>query len=212
MTTTTNPATDKARAASSAQTLRLLRQLHLYFGLFITPALLFFAFTGAVQTLSLHEAAGTSYKPPNALAVWAQIHKNQTWQLPARRLPPPRQNQPGANANAGAAAEPGEPASPAASPGGGAGASQKSQGAGPKVSAAPSPTASTPAASRKPETLSAKQKQHLPLKLFFLLVSLGLFSSTLTGIYMAYKYNRNKLLVTGLLLAGAIVPLALLPF
>jgi ABC-type molybdate transport system permease subunit len=36
--------------------------------------------------------------------------------------------------------------------------------------------------------------------------------STLTGIYMAYKFNRSKLLVTGLLLAGIVVPLVLLPY
>jgi hypothetical protein len=50
------------------------------------------------------------------------------------------------------------------------------------------------------------------MKIFFLLVTLGLSSSTLTGIYMAYKYNRSKVLVTVLLLAGVLVPLALLPF
>ena len=60
--------------------------------------------------------------------------------------------------------------------------------------------------------LSRKEHEHLPEKLFFLVVSLGLFSSTLTGIYMAYKFDRNKWLVTGLLIAGIAVPLVLLPF
>jgi hypothetical protein len=50
------------------------------------------------------------------------------------------------------------------------------------------------------------------MKIFFLLVSAGLFVSTLTGIIMAYIYNRNKLVVTALLLAGILIPLALLPF
>jgi hypothetical protein len=50
------------------------------------------------------------------------------------------------------------------------------------------------------------------MKIYFLLVTLGLFTSTLTGIYMAYKYNRNKMVVTGLLIAGILIPLFLLKF
>ena len=33
--------------------LRVLRKMHLYLGVFTAPALLFFAFTGALQTFSL---------------------------------------------------------------------------------------------------------------------------------------------------------------
>ncbi len=50
------------------------------------------------------------------------------------------------------------------------------------------------------------------MKIFFLMVSIGLFVSTLTGLYMSYKYKRNKLVVTGVLAAGVVVPLVLLPF
>ncbi len=50
------------------------------------------------------------------------------------------------------------------------------------------------------------------MKIFFLLVAIGLFTSTLTGIYMSYKFIRNKLVVTALLIAGTIIPLLLLPF
>lgn len=50
------------------------------------------------------------------------------------------------------------------------------------------------------------------MKIFFLLVSVGLFLSTLTGIYMAYRYSRGRLLISGLLLAGVVLPLLLLPF
>ena len=38
---------------SKNDTLKLFRTLHLYIGTFIAPALLFFAFTGALQTFSL---------------------------------------------------------------------------------------------------------------------------------------------------------------
>ncbi len=70
-----------ARRPTSANLLKSLRKLHLYVGLFIAPALLFFAFTGAVQTLSLHEGAGDSYAPPKWLAELSQVHKNQTLQM-----------------------------------------------------------------------------------------------------------------------------------
>ncbi len=50
------------------------------------------------------------------------------------------------------------------------------------------------------------------MKIFFLLVAIGLFTSTLTGIYMSYKFMRNKLVVTGLLAAGILIPLLLLRF
>ena len=51
--------------SSSHTLLKYLRLIHLYIGVFIAPALLFFAFTGALQTFSLHETTrGSSYKPP----------------------------------------------------------------------------------------------------------------------------------------------------
>jgi hypothetical protein len=73
----------------------------------------------------------------------------------------------------------------------------------------PDHAAARPSVSQ-PAPLASKQKQHLPMKIFFLLVALGLFTSTLTGIYMAYKYDRNKLLVTAVLIAGLAVPSLLL--
>ena len=161
----------------SAATLRLFRKTHLYFGLFISPALLFFAFTGSVQTLSLHEAAG-NYKPPALLAELGQIHKKQTRVMPAHK---PQ--------DAGAA-------------GHDAGATRNGAHADHAVTQAAAP--------QPAPTLASKQKQHLPMKIFFLLVAVGLFTSTLTGIYMAYKYDRNKLLVTAVLIAGVAVPSLLL--
>jgi hypothetical protein len=50
------------------------------------------------------------------------------------------------------------------------------------------------------------------MKIFFLLVAIGLFTSTLTGIYMSYKFVRNKLTVTAVLLAGILIPILLLRF
>lgn len=166
--------------SSSHAVLRLFRTLHLYIGIFISPALLFFAFTGALQTFSFHETTqGSSYKPPKWIATLAQLHKKQTMEVPVRKPRPPFAEGP---AGGGRGDHPGDAAK---APGG-------------TQSAAPQP--------------SAKPKSHLPMKIFFLMVSIGLFVSTLTGLYMSYKYKRNKLVVTGVLAAGVVVPLVLLPF
>jgi hypothetical protein len=175
--------------------LKTLRNVHLYFGTFISPALLFFAFTGALQTFGLHEAShdGGSYKPPAWAVKLGQLHKKQTLEMPNRRPQAgPAADKPKADRPAGADGDAG------------------SKGHGHRDSdqaAQTSPAAPAPAAPAPP------QKHHGPMKWFFLLVSIGLFTSTVTGIYMSYKYVRNsKIVVTALLVAGVIVPLLLLPF
>jgi hypothetical protein len=163
-------------------TLKLLRKLHLYVGVFIAPALLFFAFTGAMQSFSLHETTqGSSYKPPAWLVALGQLHKKQTTDVPVRKQRPVAPDQPSADAK--------------------------------KVDkAAPLPLANTAPSGAKPEPSTPRPKTHLPMKIFFVLVSAGLLVSTLTGIYMVYKYSRRKVLISGLLLAGIIVPILILPF
>jgi uncharacterized iron-regulated membrane protein len=67
--------------------LKVIRFIHLYVGVFIAPAIVFFAFTGALQTLSLHVSVkGGSYKPANWIVVLAQLHKRQTTDLPLNKL------------------------------------------------------------------------------------------------------------------------------
>ncbi len=163
-----------------ANTLKLIRQTHLYIGIFISPALLFFALSGALQTFRLHEITpGSSYRPPAWVLTLAAIHKHQMAVGP----PPKAVSGPG-SAAAGKSARRAD-ASPAP---------------GRKPAADPSLAAPAAAAS------------HLPMQIFFLLVAIGLFTSTLSGVYMAYRYNRSKPLVTGLLLAGIALPLLLLRF
>jgi hypothetical protein len=150
--------------------LKYIRLIHLYLGVFIAPALIFFAFTGALQTFSLHETTrGSSYKPPAWIVTLGQLHKKQTTVVPVRKLPPP-----------GKAAAPDDKSQPF-----------------PAAPSQPSPVVP------KPHTL--------PLKIFFLIVSIGLFTSTITGLYMSYKYIRNRRLVTAVLVAGTIIPV-ILPF
>jgi hypothetical protein len=167
--------------SSSHTLLKYLRLIHLYTGVFIAPALLFFAFTGALQTFSLHETTrGSSYKPPAWAVMLGQIHKKQTPIVPVKKAPPPDKQA--------------DKAAP-----------EKAQ----------SSTTSQPASTEAPKPTSeaaAKSHNPLPLKYFFLLVSIGLFVSTLSGLYMSYKYIRNRGLITVILLGGIIVPALLTVF
>jgi hypothetical protein len=152
--------------------LKIVRQVHLYVGVFIAPALLFFALTGGLQVFSLHETSrGSDYKPPEWLVVMAQVHKKQTTAV--RKRPVDADGRP-----------------PAA--------------------AASVPMASTvPLVTAKSDMPRMDAKHPLPLKIFFAFVALGLFLSTLIGLYMAYRYTRKPMLVTVLLLAGVVLPIVL---
>ncbi|MGA7155583.1 MAG: PepSY domain-containing protein [Acidobacteriaceae bacterium] len=157
--------------STSHRILKLARQLHLFTGLFIAPAILFFALSGALQTFNLHENShtGGAYKPPTWIVTLSQIHKHQTATIPVRK-PRPDADAPKHDKHAD------------------------------------QPASTTP---RPPEP---PQKTHTPMKIFFLIVSIGLFTSTLTGIYMAYRFNRSKLVMSAVLLAGILVPVILLRF
>jgi hypothetical protein len=176
--------------SSSHTFLKFTRLIHLYIGVFISPALLFFAFTGALQTFSLHETTrGSNYKPPAWAVTLGQIHKKQTPIVPTRKTPPP--DRP--DDKAAAQSKPERP--------------DKSQ-------QATNEPQSTPGAAARlsPDAIVAKPHNALPLKIFFLLVAIGLFTSTLTGLYMSYKYIRNRRLITTILIAGVIIPILLTIF
>ena len=245
------PLTARApRTGSRAHALlRFIRKVHLYFGVFISPALLFFAFTGALQTFSFHEQTqGSSYKPPAWLASLAQLHKKQTTEVPVRRPRPnfadnPQQPSRGINAS-GQNSQPTSasnavPADEAQKEAGHEGhghhahhnASQNNLSQASPSQTRPSqtspgqqiarPAASAPAVPNTtvaPNSLQSgrtpegPRKSHLPMKIFFLIVSIGLFLSTVTGIYMSYKYTRRAWLITAVLITGVVLPLLLLPF
>ena len=172
--------------------LRLVSKVHLLLGVFTTPALLFFAFTGAMQTFSLHETTqGSNYKPPVWIARLAQLHKKQDATVPQRKIRPTA-IEGGTRGNSGNALE-----SPASG-------SQSAPGQASKKAGGPDSRIGGPA--------PAARKSHLPMKIFFLLVSVSLALSTLTGVYMSYKFDRRRWRLAGLLVAGLVVPLLLLPF
>ncbi|HWA93331.1 MAG TPA: hypothetical protein VG844_01930 [Terracidiphilus sp.] len=74
-----------------ASSIKSIRLVHRYLGLFFAPAIIFFAFTGALQTFGLHEnSQNSSYVPPRWIVSMAQLHKKQTAQIP----PPKNRAQP----------------------------------------------------------------------------------------------------------------------
>ncbi len=151
--------------------LRAVRLTHLYLGVFIAPALIFFAITGGLQTFSLHETTrGSSYRPPAILVRLGQLHKKQTLVVPDLK------SQPGTLQN---------PVD--------------------KTAPAPAPVHTN----SKPEVMPASRAKNLPMKIFFALVSVGLLASTVTGLYMAYKYTRSARVITVLWIAGIAIPVIL---
>jgi hypothetical protein len=170
--------------------LKWIRQIHLYLGVFTAPMLLFFAFTGGMQTFSLHETTrGSSYAPPAWLATLAQLHKKQTIVMPPRWPHPSEAVMRGKDSTV-------------------AGASAASSPANAASDARTTPTPGAPA-----DNAGARPKKNLlPMKLFFALVALSLMLSTLTGLYMAYRFTRHGKRIAVVLLAGIIVPLLLTLF
>lgn len=63
----------------------------------------------------------------------------------------------------------------------------------------------------KPQKKPASGPKHniLPMKISFLVVSISLFFSTLTGLYMSYMHTRNKVRVAALFFVGIAIPVAL---
>jgi hypothetical protein len=65
-------------AIMKAQTMRRLRQIHLYIGMFFAPMILLFALSGGLQTFRLNEAGGWGGTPPRWMVRVGAIHKNQS--------------------------------------------------------------------------------------------------------------------------------------
>lgn len=66
-----------------AQTLRKVRQFHNYIAIFFAPAILFFAFTGWLQTAGFTDKH-QGFAPPHWIMTIASLHKHQTLGKPAR--------------------------------------------------------------------------------------------------------------------------------
>ena len=71
-------------------TMRTLRQLHLYIGVFFTPAILFFAISGGLQTFRLQQSSGWNGAPPPVWMAWmGSVHIDQARYEPKPEKPRP---------------------------------------------------------------------------------------------------------------------------
>jgi uncharacterized iron-regulated membrane protein len=68
---------------------------------------------------------------------------------------------------------------------------------------------SNPASQSQPPA-APSQRNPLPLRIFFLIVGLSLSASTASGLYLAWKYRRDRVVIAVLLLAGILAPLAMM--
>jgi hypothetical protein len=77
-------------------TQKRLRNLHNWFGVFFAPGLIFFALSGLLQTIGLHES-GPSRQPAAAwIGLLASVHKEGEAAMP--KAPSPNQHNPRATA------------------------------------------------------------------------------------------------------------------
>ena len=68
--------------------IKVMRNIHLYLGVFFAPRLMFFLISGCWQTFNLHEASKDgSYKPPAIIKSFSQVHKDQRW-VDGKMIPP----------------------------------------------------------------------------------------------------------------------------
>lgn len=72
-----------------AQTMKQVRRFHHYLGVFFTPAILLFAFSGALQTFRLQEEKGYGGTPPSWIVWMASVHKDSS--LPRAKSVEPEQ-------------------------------------------------------------------------------------------------------------------------
>lgn len=70
-------------------TQRRLRDLHNWLGVFFAPGIIFFAFSGILQTLGLHESGPGRQPATPFIGVLASVHKEGEAALPKRRPPVP---------------------------------------------------------------------------------------------------------------------------
>lgn len=142
------------------QQIRQLRQFHHYVGVFLAPAIILFALSGALQTFRLQEEKGFGGTPPGWIVWMASIHKDQA----RPRLAPVEVKKP-----------------------------------------SDAEKASQPAQKSGTESLAT-----LPLKIFVILLAIGLIASALLGVVIALNNRATRLVSAVLLAAGAVVPLLLL--
>lgn len=181
----------------------LLRRLHGYAGLLTAPTLLFFAFTGILQVLGLHEARD-GYTPPALVAAMGLLHKDQVLSKPGRhRLSDATTTH--TVSGAGGRDPGGDPESHDLHP------HDEGVAAQPATSLDHDRTATPPAAG----LTGGKRADHARprpklatnlLKAFVIAAAVVLIVSTLFGAWMGLQDRRRRTTHLVLLVAGVVIP------
>ncbi len=181
--------------------MKRIRQLHLYLGVLFAPAIIFFSLSGGLQTFGWHESEGGVERPAWIAAI-GEIHKHQQLATPRER--------PGGDENEDEQKREGATQ----------GASEGDQPGNAARMGAPSRPAQARAGEAKPEPERRGEEAEqgaerrgpspLPLKIFVFLMSIGLITTTLLGVYMAFKTSRDRRIAWALLVAGTLLPILLL--
>jgi hypothetical protein len=188
--------TTNRRGGNPALRLAAIRRFHSYIAVFIAPSILFFAFTGSLQLFGLHEAH-PPYAPTPLIESLGRVHRDQVFNGRPKRPAPAV--APAAHVDAGPTdqAADHQDAAPAA---GGAQAQGVSGG---------EPAAMASGQAPKPDQKPTPKPATVALKWFFLLVAVGLITSTLLGLWMALAHNARKGLLLLFFLIGAAIPAVL---
>ena len=186
------------------------RQVHLYLGAFFGPSIIFFAFSGAFQLFGLHDShSGSTYKPPVWIQKMDSVHQLQVLRLKVRG----GQGGPGGQGGLGGPGGQNGPGGQGTQGGPGGPGGQNAQGAPGQM--AGQGTGPNNTSDRPPQQSQQAQGPGGPpqdtvytyiLKWFFLGPAIGLILMTLLGVYMSFKFNRNRLAMLSMLILGASVP------
>ncbi len=178
----------KTARSNPALRLALIRQIHVYISVFVAPSLLFFAFTGALQTFRIPDQKTA----PVVIQKLARLHKDDVFALKPPRPERSKAANPKADGRDKDAHDNGEHTKGAGPAGGDQDKAVPGSGPGKGPEGKPPPKPSTEA-----------------MKWFFAAVSVAVIFSTLFGLWMALAYNRRKLVVWALLAAGAVIPVVI---
>ena len=178
--------------------MKSIRRIHAWLGVLFAPSILLFSLSGIFQIAGCHEGEGSD-EPASWIVRIAQIHMHQTASLPRKRAPRP-------TAPASSASTTTAPATTAPATSGSGGSSV--------IATAPAATTTAPIgapAGPSPEARGSGSKPTTgPLKVFFVLMSLGLIASTFLGLYIAFTSKRDRGLHVGLLVAGFVIPIVMM--
>ena len=183
----------------NVQTMRRLRQFHHYIGVFLAPAIIFFAISGGLQTFRLQETKGWGGTPPGWIVWMASAHKDQAG--PRVKKPGPEAAKPVGDDDAEGKAP---PAAQAATP-------AQAQAATPAHSQAATVAPGQAVAPAKSAEPAAKRPSNLALKIFVAVMSVGLVLSTLLGVVIAINNRSMRRVSIIMLVAGTALPLLLFP-